>query len=95
MTEEIKQEKASKTAAPETITVPKEQLDAYIAQMRQNITNEVLTSVQNQVTLIQIRAQAIDLAIKSGAGKDSSEKLSERADKIYYWLINQPRPKQE
>ena len=90
MTDELKPQDAPKAAEPKKFEVTQAQLDEYAKQMRQQITNEVLTSVQNQVTLIQIRAQAMDLAIKSG----TKAPLSERAEEIYLWLINQQKPKQ-
>ena len=90
MADETKPQEAPKAAEPKKFEVTQAQLDEYAKQMRQQITNEVLTSVQNQVTLIHIRVQAMELAIKSG----TKGALSDRADEIYYWLINQQKPKQ-
>ena len=90
MADETKPQEAPKAAEPKKFEVTQAQLDEYAKQMRQQITNEVLTSVQNQVTLIQVRAQAVDLAIKAGA----KSSLMEKSEEIYLWLINQQRPKQ-
>lgn len=87
MADELKKEEVQGAPAEKTFVVTQKQLDEHSKQLRQQITNEVLTSMQTQVTLINVRIQAMDLAIKS-SGKGT---LAEKADEIYAWLINQPK----